>query len=101
MIGVPDIGAVCRWSVFGRFGATPRVSGWNELCRSVGCGHHEQSHGDAHAESGRRAQQISLLFWCLPPSEATYSGVECQNDVPPPNLNCCTISYLPLVSGTA
>jgi hypothetical protein len=24
-----------------------------------------------------------------------------QNDVPPPNLNSCTVSYLPLVSGTA
>ncbi len=24
-----------------------------------------------------------------------------QNDVPPPNLNSCTTSYLPLVSGTA
>jgi hypothetical protein len=33
--------------------------------------------------------------------EAIYSGVGYQNDVPPPNMNCCTMSYLPFVIGTA
>ncbi len=27
--------------------------------------------------------------------------IRTQNDVPPPNLNSCTVSYLPLDSGTA
>jgi hypothetical protein len=35
-------------------------------------------------------------------SDAEHIAVaRAQNDVPPPNLNSCTMSYLLLVSGTA
>jgi hypothetical protein len=61
------------------------------------------------ASSGWRAQarrpdcRISPVFVRSPPKprEAISSEVEFQNEVPPPNLNCCTMSYFPFVSGTA
>jgi hypothetical protein len=42
---------------------------------------------------------LSPVFFAT--AEATYSGVEYQNELPPPNLNSCTTSYLPLVIGIA
>jgi hypothetical protein len=44
---------------------------------------------------------VGTRLWPPQPTEAGYSGVGYQNEVPPPNLNCCTMSYLPFVIGTA
>src|SRR6202022_2609826 len=50
---------------------------------------------------GSPAVGVGTQPWPPQPPEAVHSGVGYQNEVPPPNLNCCTISYFPLVSGIA
>src|SRR5579871_3818738 len=50
---------------------------------------------------GRRFDLNQIEFVLHPIAACRHAPMPVQNDVPPPNLNSCTMSYFPLVSGTA